>query len=106
MSLYSLTIHELHGKLKKKEIKAVEILTDVQNRLAAVEDKIHAYIHLCPDRALAMAQAADKIIQKQKDFPPLTGIPMGLKDIFLTQGIPTTCASKILEGFIPPYTAT
>ena len=106
MSLHAQTIHELHKKLKKKEITATEITEDVFKRIESVEDKLHSYVHLCRDHALEAAKAADKIIQTKKDFSPLTGIPMGLKDIFLTKGRPTTCASRILEGYIPPYSAT
>ena len=106
MSLHSQTIHELHEKLKKKEITSTEIVEDIFQRIESVEDKVGAYILLCRDHALEKAKTADKIIQSEKDFPPLTGIPIGLKDIFLTKGITTSCASKILEGYNPPYTAT
>jgi aspartyl-tRNA(Asn)/glutamyl-tRNA(Gln) amidotransferase subunit A len=106
MSLHALTLHELHQKLKKKEVTATEVTKDVFQRIEAVEDKIHSYVHTCRDLALEKAKAADKIIQTQKDFNPLTGVPFGLKDIFLTEGIATTCSSKILAGYLPPYTAT
>jgi len=106
MELCDLTIHELHERLKKREIRSQEIVDSVFARIAAVEKKIHAYITLTESIARAQAREADRLIEKKKDFSPLLGIPIGLKDLFLTRGIKTTCASKILENYVPPYDAT
>ncbi|MBI2082329.1 MAG: Asp-tRNA(Asn)/Glu-tRNA(Gln) amidotransferase subunit GatA [Deltaproteobacteria bacterium] len=106
MELCDLTIHELHEKLKKREIRSLDIVDSVFKRIRSVEPKIHSYITLTEELAFIQAQTSDAMMEKQKDFPPLMGIPIGLKDIFLTQGIQTTCGSKILEGYIPPYDAT
>lgn len=106
MNLYEITIHELHEKLRQKEVTSVEITESVLNRIEAVEPKISAFITRTADRALSDAKKADDFMAKNDDFKPLTGIPIALKDIFLTEEIPTTCASKILEGFIPPYNST
>ncbi len=106
MELCDLTIHELHGRLKKKEIRPSEILDSVSRRIIAVEPKIHAYVTVTEEIAQERANEADRVIQKGSEFPPLTGIPLGIKDIFLTEGVRTTCCSKILGDYIPPYNAT
>ncbi|HZX34933.1 MAG TPA: Asp-tRNA(Asn)/Glu-tRNA(Gln) amidotransferase subunit GatA, partial [Thermodesulfobacteriota bacterium] len=74
-------------------------------RIEAVDKKIRAYLTVCPETALRQAEEADKRL-KQGDSTPLTGIPFGIKDIFTTKGVRTTCASKMLENFVPPYDAT
>ena len=105
MELYELTIHELHAKLKAGEVSSVEATRSILGRIDAVEDKISAFITIIPEEALHNAEAADKRIAAG-EMDILTGIPIALKDIFLTSGIRTTCASRILENFIPPYDAT
>jgi aspartyl-tRNA(Asn)/glutamyl-tRNA(Gln) amidotransferase subunit A len=105
MELYELTIHELHAKLKTGEVSSVEATRSMLDRIDAVEDKVRAFITITPEEALKDAEAADKRIAAG-DMDVLTGIPIALKDIFLTTGIRTTCASRILENFVPPYDAT
>jgi aspartyl-tRNA(Asn)/glutamyl-tRNA(Gln) amidotransferase subunit A len=105
MELYELTIHELHAKLKAGEVTSVEATRSILGRIEAVEDKVSAFITVTPEEALNNAAAADKRIAAG-EMDILTGIPIALKDIFLTSGIRTTCASRILENFIPPYDAT
>ncbi|MEI6125568.1 MAG: Asp-tRNA(Asn)/Glu-tRNA(Gln) amidotransferase subunit GatA [Pseudomonadota bacterium] len=104
-ALYQMTIHELHGLLKKKAVSSQEILESVFQRIASVEPKVHAYITRTQDRALQQAREADKKI-KDNACALLTGIPLAIKDILCTQGVVTTCGSKILSAFIPPYDAT
>ncbi|MBI2987474.1 MAG: Asp-tRNA(Asn)/Glu-tRNA(Gln) amidotransferase subunit GatA [Deltaproteobacteria bacterium] len=106
MSLHTLTLHELHGKLKKREVSSVEVTESVFRRISATEDKLHSYITLCRDKAIAEAKQADERLGKGGESSPLLGIPLALKDIFLTQGVLTTCASKILGNFVPPYDGT
>src|SRR3990172_7655950 len=106
MSLHSLTLHELSGKLKKREVSSGEATESVFRRISATEDKVHSYITLCHETAVAEAKQADQQLKKGGEFPPLLGIPIALKDIFLTRGVLTTCASKILGNFIPPYDST
>ncbi|MDO8519768.1 MAG: Asp-tRNA(Asn)/Glu-tRNA(Gln) amidotransferase subunit GatA [Deltaproteobacteria bacterium] len=101
----SLTIHELAEKLRKKEVSSVEITQKYLDRIGKLDSKIGAYLTVCAEQALAVAAVADKRIAAGYAVP-LTGIPLGPKDIYLTEGIPTTCASKILEGYIPPYNGT
>ncbi|TMA09953.1 MAG: Asp-tRNA(Asn)/Glu-tRNA(Gln) amidotransferase subunit GatA, partial [Deltaproteobacteria bacterium] len=106
MNVHSLSLHELSAKLKKREVSAEELTRAVFDRVAATEDKIHSYITLCPETALSEAKRADQQLRTEKNSLPLLGMPIALKDIFLTQGVLTTCASKILGNFIPPYDAT
>lgn len=106
MQLYELTAHELHEKLKQGEVTSVEITKSVFDRIRGVEDGIKAYISLTEELAIEQAQAADELFKKGDDVRPLTGIPMAIKDLICTKGVLTTCASKILSNFVPPYDAT
>ncbi|TSK04428.1 MAG: Asp-tRNA(Asn)/Glu-tRNA(Gln) amidotransferase subunit GatA [Geobacter sp.] len=105
MEIFDLTIHELHDKLKAKEVSSVEATRAMLDRIEAVDGQVNAYITVTPEQALVEAEAADRRIAAG-DIAPLTGIPMGLKDIFITKGIRTTCGSRILENFVPPYDGT
>ena len=109
MELFDLTIHELHDLLKQKKTSSVEITEAVLKRIRAVEPQVGAYITVTEDLARAQAKKADEIIARDAGAwraMPLQGIPLGIKDNFLIEGIKTTCASKILNNYIPPYTAT
>lgn len=105
MGLYRLTIHEARELLNRGEISSVELTSSVFDRIEAVEDKVSAYLTLVKDRAMAQARAADDLIRRGEGRP-LTGIPLAIKDILCTEGIRTTCGSKILENFTPPYSST
>ncbi|HLA51405.1 MAG TPA: Asp-tRNA(Asn)/Glu-tRNA(Gln) amidotransferase subunit GatA [Thermodesulfobacteriota bacterium] len=106
MELYDLTIHELHEKLKKKEITSLGLTEAFLKRIDAVDGKIKAYITVTKEDAIKQAKEAYKRLASGKDITPLTGVPISVKDIFCTKGILTTCASKILNNFVPPYDAT
>ena len=105
MHLYELTIHKAHELLKQKEISSVELTRAVLDRIEAVDDKVGAYITVAGDTAMKQAQLADMAISNGK-CRLLTGIPLAIKDLICTKGLKTTCASKILENFIPQYNAT
>ena len=105
MKLYELTIHEAHQLLAKGEVTSVELTSSVFDRIEQVEDRVGAYITLAREQAMADAAAADKAISQTKGGP-LTGIPLAVKDLLCTDGIKTTCGSKILKNFIPPYNST
>jgi aspartyl-tRNA(Asn)/glutamyl-tRNA(Gln) amidotransferase subunit A len=105
MELYSLTIHELQAKIRQGEVSSTAIVKSVFDRIDSVEDRVHSYITLMRESALEEARAADEQI-KAGEIKSLTGIPIALKDIYCTQGIRTTCGSRILDNFIPPYNAT
>ncbi|GFE56606.1 Asp-tRNA(Asn)/Glu-tRNA(Gln) amidotransferase subunit GatA [Geobacter sp. AOG1] len=105
MELHELTLHELHEKLKRKEVSSVEATNALLARIEATDQKVGAFITVTADEALAAAREADKRIAAGT-MDVLTGIPVALKDIFLTKGVKTTCGSKILANFVPPYDAT
>jgi len=105
MSLHSLTIHELQDMLAGKEVSAVEVTRDVLTRIEKVEEKVKAFITPDPEAALQQAEAADKKLAAGTGGS-LCGIPLSIKDVLCTQGVRTTCGSRILENFIPPYDAT
>jgi aspartyl-tRNA(Asn)/glutamyl-tRNA(Gln) amidotransferase subunit A len=102
---YSLTIHDAQDQLRSGLITAVELTESVLERIAAVENKVQAYIRVYEDLALQMARFADERRAIGEDNPVL-GIPLGIKDSITTLGIPTTAGSKILEGYVPPFDAT
>lgn len=105
MELYELTIHEAQDKLRHGEITSVELTESVLERIEAVEDRVGGYLSLQANLALDMARLADERRAIGEDHP-LLGIPLGIKDIIITQGVPTTAGSKILTGFTPPFDAT
>jgi aspartyl-tRNA(Asn)/glutamyl-tRNA(Gln) amidotransferase subunit A len=106
MELYHFTIHELHDMLKKGETTSQAVTESVLGRIKAVDDKVKAYITVTGDIARAQALAADRRIKAGDISSPLLGIPIAIKDNMCTEGIKTTCASKILGNFVPPYDAT
>ncbi|HUT83078.1 MAG TPA: Asp-tRNA(Asn)/Glu-tRNA(Gln) amidotransferase subunit GatA [Thermodesulfobacteriota bacterium] len=105
MQLYQLTIHQLHELLKKREVTSKEATASVFKRIKKVESQVHAYVTLTEELAMQQAQEADARIEKG-EITVLTGIPLALKDILCTNGIRTTCSSRILENFVPPFDAT
>ena len=105
MKLHELTIEQASDLLNKKEISSVELTRAVFERIEAVDGNVGAFLTLDPEGAMAQAAAADRRLAGG-DGEPLTGIPLGIKDLMCTKGLRTTCASKILENFIPPYDAT
>jgi aspartyl-tRNA(Asn)/glutamyl-tRNA(Gln) amidotransferase subunit A len=106
MELHQLTLAQVSEKLRQKEISSLELTSAILERIAETDSKLEAYLLVTADRALEMAKQIDTRRAKGENLCILAGVPFSLKDIFLTQGIPTTCASKILEGFVPPYNGT
>jgi aspartyl-tRNA(Asn)/glutamyl-tRNA(Gln) amidotransferase subunit A len=92
--------------LVKREIGAVELLQAVLRRIDEVEDRVRAYITVTREEALQQAREADRMLSRGEVASPLVGIPVALKDNLCTIGVRTTCASKILYNFVPPYDAT
>lgn len=99
------TVHELRDALHSKEISSTEITKAYLDRIDAIDPIIESYITVCKDKAIKSAEMADKKIA-EGTANELTGIPVGIKDNICTKDIKTTCASKILENFVPPYDAT
>lgn len=106
MNLYDLTLKEVSDKLSKKEITSVELTNEILNRVNEVEPKVDSFLTLTSELALKQAKAIDEKRAKGEKLSPLAGVPMAVKDNICTDGIKTTCASKMLENFVPPYNAT
>ena len=106
MPLHQLTAHELHKKLKAREITSVELTQSVYNRIEAVEEQVQGYITLTKELAFEQAEAADAGFERGDEMQPLTGIPIAVKDVICTKDVLTTCGSKILHNFVSPYDAT
>jgi len=102
---HQLTIHEAHGLLKARQLSSVELTKACLERIQEVEPKVHALVTITDEPALSQAKKADQLIARG-DIHPLTGIPVVIKDNMCTKGIPTTCSSKMLQNFVPPYDAT
>jgi aspartyl-tRNA(Asn)/glutamyl-tRNA(Gln) amidotransferase subunit A len=106
MTLAALTLRDAGEKLRKREITSVELTEAVFDRIRSTDETLHAYLTLNRDEAIASARRADERLRLGDGTSPLLGIPIALKDNFLTRGLRTTCASKMLGNFIPPYDAT
>lgn len=107
MELYTHTIRELHEKLRDGEVTSREITESVLARIDEVEPLLNSYIRVMKEEALAQADEVDELLRKGEiELNYLTGIPLAIKDILCTKGVTTTCGSKILENFVPPYDAT
>ena len=100
------TAAEMAGALAAKEISSVELTQQHLDRIASVDGKIHAFLHIDSAGALEQAGAIDKKRASGEKLSPLAGVPIAVKDILAQKGIPTTAGSKILEGWRPPYDST
>ncbi|SHJ47034.1 aspartyl/glutamyl-tRNA(Asn/Gln) amidotransferase subunit A [Tepidibacter formicigenes DSM 15518] len=106
MKLYEMTLKEVSEKIKNKEITSLELTESILNRIKEVEPKVDSFISLTEEYAINKAKEIDEKIAKGENLSPLAGVPMAVKDNICTDGIKTTCASKMLENFVPPYDAT
>ena len=105
--LTRLTAAELAEKIQKKEVSSVEVTQAHLDRIAAVDKTVNAFLYVDTERALSAARAVDEDVAAGREpASPLAGVPLALKDVFTMEGAPTTCGSKILEGWSPPYDAT
>jgi len=104
MDIIDYTVSELRDALYRKELSAREIVEVYLERIRRLDPKLRAFITVTEDLALSRAEEADRRIMRGEPGA-LTGIPMGLKDVLCTRGVRTTCASRILESFVPPYNA-
>ena len=106
MELFDLTALELGAKIKKREIGVVEVTRACLDRIGEQEKTVHAFITVTPELALARAEAVQRGIDDGTYTGPLAGVPMAIKDLISTKGVATTCASKMLEHYVPVFDAT
>ena len=106
MEIYDLTAHELSDLLKKREITDIDITSAILKRIHQIDARVRSYVTITEENALIAARNVHEHRSKGDALPPLAGIPMALKDNFCTRGVRTTCSSRMLENFIPPYSAT
>src|SRR2546429_8956511 len=99
------TIEGVKEALAAKKISARELLADFYRRIEARNPELNAYLALTPERARRQAERIDALVAAGGPLPPLAGVPMAIKDVISTRGTKTTCGSKILENYIPPYDA-
>ena len=108
IAIWDSTLHQARDRLVRRDVSAVELTRAVLDRISGVDDRVRAYLTVTADLALAQAGAADAALADGDPAatPPLTGIPVAIKDVLCTRGVRTTCASQILADFVPPYNAT
>ncbi len=106
MHLANLTIDQVREDLLARRYSAVELAAEALRYAEAENAKTNAYLHFCPERALAAAEAVDEKIARGVDPGPLAGVPVAIKDVIVTRGVRTTCASRLLASYVPPYDAT
>lgn len=100
------TISSVRDAITARKISARELTADFYRRIAARNSELNAYLTLSEDRAYAQAHKIDALAAASKPLPPLAGVPIAIKDVISTRGVRTTCGSKILEKYVPPYDAT
>ncbi|MFF1874172.1 Asp-tRNA(Asn)/Glu-tRNA(Gln) amidotransferase subunit GatA [Kitasatospora herbaricolor] len=100
------TAAETATAIAKGDVSAVEVAQAHLDRIDAVDKRVNAFLHVDTEGALSAARAVDAKRAKGEELGPLAGVPLALKDVFTTKGVPTTAGSKILEGWVPPYDAT
>lgn len=106
MELYDLTIHQMGNLIKSKKLGVVELTKAIIDRIKKLDKEVGSYITVLEENAIRQSEKIQDKINKKITNSPLAGIPMALTDNICTKGIKTTCASKMLENFIPPYSAT
>src|SRR5437867_9044764 len=106
MELTALAIDEIRNLLALRKISAEELVRAHLERIEQKDKEVRAYLTLCPDRALEQARRIDRLIAAGEPLPALAGVPVAVKDEIVTRGVRSTCSSRMLENYIPPYDAT
>src|SRR5436309_8885619 len=106
MELTSLTASQIRDLVTQKQVSAEELVRAHLDRIEQKDKEVRAYLTLCPDRALAQAKKTDRLIAAGEPLPPVAGVPAAVKDEIVTRGVRSTCSSRMLENYIPPYDAT
>src|SRR5437763_14171184 len=106
MDLTSLTTTEIRDLLTQKEVSAEELVRAHLDRIEQKDKEVRAYLTLCPERALEQAQKTDRLIAAGAPLPPLAAVPAAVEDEIVTRRVRSTCASRMLENYMPPYAAT
>jgi aspartyl-tRNA(Asn)/glutamyl-tRNA(Gln) amidotransferase subunit A len=106
MDISTLSIDRVRAGLLAREFSAAELAAEALRFAEAENPKTNAYLRLSPERALEQASRVDQAIARGEDPGPLAGVPVGVKDVIVTRGVVTTCASRLLENYVPPYDAT
>jgi aspartyl-tRNA(Asn)/glutamyl-tRNA(Gln) amidotransferase subunit A len=104
--LIRLTAAETAEQIASGQVSAAEVTQAHLDRIAAVDERVHAFLHVDTEGALAAARAVDERRTAGERLGPLAGVPLAMKDVVVTEGLPTTAGSKILDGWVPPYDAT
>ena len=111
-ALYTLTVHQAASMLRDREISATQLAESVLDRIYDLDNTIKAFLTLTPELALEAARQADERFATadregtKANLSPLLGIPVAIKDVITVEGVPLTCGSRILEGYVPPYQST
>jgi aspartyl-tRNA(Asn)/glutamyl-tRNA(Gln) amidotransferase subunit A len=105
-SVATLTVEQVRNGLAAREFSAVELTQSALEFAKSENPKTNAYLHFCDERALTAAERVDKKLAAGDDPGPLAGVPVAVKDVIITKGVRTTCGSRLLERYIPPYDAT
>ncbi len=106
MTATAWTIPSIRAALHEKKVSARELSTEFFARIDRRNPELNAFLALSPEQAFAQADRVDSMVARGEHLPPLAGVPVAIKDVISTAGIPTTCGSRILENYLPPYNAT
>jgi len=106
MNLKNITADKLVALYKNRDLTVTEVIKSVYEEIDRVDGKVKAFLALCPEKALDEARRLDEKISSGESLEPLAGVPVAIKDNMVVRDLPNTCASRILERYIPPYTAT